>query len=143
QEAIGSFRDVADAPIFSRQQIFLAYYSASIQPHANDPFAAQASEKEVVFELRKGGAAIEHSAGRCNRGRVFQQRALKPCARHLVMNQGPAIVLPLFDDVYLVASTGAIESTWTMLRLKHEISAGLPVEALGIAMIVRPNFRAH
>ena len=59
------------------------------------------------------------------------------------MNQGPAVVLSLFDNVHLVAATGAIESARTVLRLKHEISAGLPVESLGIAMTVRPDFWTH
>src|ERR1700752_2932108 len=56
------------------------------------------------------------------------------------MNQGPTVVLAAFDDIDFVAAFRTVESAWSMLGSEHQISAGLPVHPLRVAMTVGPDF---
>src|SRR5437764_11521348 len=59
------------------------------------------------------------------------------------MNDRPAVVLALLDEVDFVAAAGSIATRWAMLRLEHSVRARLPVYALRVAVAVSPYFGAR
>src|SRR5205085_6763660 len=70
----------------------------------------------------------------------LEQRRLHALLRRAVVYDGPAVVLPLLDDVQLVAAAGAVKSRRAVLGLEQEIRTGLPVNPLRVAVAVRPDF---
>src|SRR5689334_16680074 len=59
------------------------------------------------------------------------------------MNDGPAVVLTLLDDVYFVSAARSIESARSVFGLKHHVRAWLTVHALLITMAIRPYLRSR
>src|SRR5262244_2852794 len=55
------------------------------------------------------------------------------------MNGGPTVVLPLLDDVDLVAATWTIKTAWSMFGLEHQVRTRLPVHALRVPMTKGPD----
>src|SRR2546423_1073505 len=143
ESAVGSFRHIAYASVLAFEQTFLADDAATVEHDALKTSPGEAAEEVVALELLKGGAAVERPARGRAGGRVFEQRRLHALLRRAVVYDGPAVVLPLLDDVQLVAAAGAVEARGAVLGLEQEIRAGLPVNALRVAVAVRPDFGAH
>ncbi len=59
------------------------------------------------------------------------------------MDHGPAVVLPVLDDVDLVAAAGAVEAGGAVLGLELQARPRLPVEALGVAVAERVDRRSR
>src|SRR5215213_672135 len=59
------------------------------------------------------------------------------------MDDRPAVVLSLLDDVDFVSAAGAVKTAWSMFSLEHEVRLRLPVQALSIAMSNRPELRSR
>src|SRR5436853_4492659 len=131
--AVRPFRDIAYAPVLLLKQTLLTDDAAAVQDHANDRLAAQASEEEVAAKLREQCAAIERAARGRDRRRVFEKRRFQAFARLRVMNNRPAVGLPLLYYVDFVAAARCIATRRPMLRLEHRVRARLPVNPLRIA----------
>src|SRR6185436_9227416 len=59
------------------------------------------------------------------------------------MNDGPTVVLSLFDDVDFVAAFRPVEPAWSMFSLKHQVRLRLPIHSLRVAMTQRPDLRSR
>src|SRR5215510_4720429 len=59
------------------------------------------------------------------------------------MNDRPAVVLSLLDDVDLVSSARTIKTAWPMFCLKHQVRSGLPVHSLRVAVTESPDLRSR
>src|SRR4030095_11878982 len=119
------------------------YNARAVELYADYALAPQIAEEEIAAKLRERRALIEERARGGDRRRVFEQRRDHPLFRLRMMNHRPTVVLAALDDVDFVAAAWAVEARRPVLGLELRVRAGLPGEALRVAVAVRPNLGAR
>src|SRR5262249_10337127 len=143
--AVGAVDDLPQPPVLPQEERLGPGDAARIgrgEAGAHQALPAGAGEEEGAPHAGGLRAGDEAGAGGGDRRRELEKRRDHPVARGLVMDERPAVVLSLLDDVDLVASAGAVEARWTVLGLELEARAGLPVETLRVAVAEREDRRA-
>src|SRR6266542_3370494 len=137
--AVGAVLDLTQAAVFVDEEGLGIEDMAGvlrIEAHPHETLADQAGKEEVALESGELRPGDEGRAGRGDGGRELQQRRDHPFARHLVVDDGPAVVLSLLDDVDFVPAAGTVEPGGAVLGLELQTRHRLPVQALRVAMTV-------
>ncbi len=117
------------------QEPFLADDLGSVEAEAEDAFAAEAADEEVVLELGKGVSSVENGASGGGGWEAVEGEGRDHSRVGLfVVNRGPAVVLPFLDDVDFIATGGAV------FGFEKSFGAGLEIQPLAVSMAVGPDF---
>src|SRR6266540_34152 len=144
--AVGAVLHFAQAAKFADEEglgVEDAARVCGVETHAHETLADQAGEEEVALQRGELRAGDEGRAGWGDGGREFQQRRDHPFARHLVVDDGPAVILSLLDDVDFVAAAGAVEPGGAVLGLELQTRPRLPVQTLRVSMAVGEDGRTR
>src|SRR5690554_4792302 len=148
ERTVGPLGDVPKPLSFAFQKAFFAHDSFVFDHQPGDVVAAEGREKQIVFPLGNFRARVEgHAAGRYHRipviyGLLHALFALNgrvadggSAVLDAVGDDGPAVVCTRFDQVQLIAASGAELVDPQCARF------GVQVDALWVSVAVAVDFR--